>query len=302
MSMTSAILNYFNHNKKIKISVLIVDHQLEEQSEIVAWNTAFFILDKFNPSLLIVEVASKIIYTGSYEAAARKERYGIIERVKNTISASAVLAHTKDDQAECVLMGLLRGSGAVSIRGMRRENAGYIRPLLDVSKADTKRYCDINKIQYHVDTANSSLRYTRIKIRKLLIPIYRAVMERDVVDNLSKTADLIQEDICTVDSFTKRLFLKFDYHLIFYRDRLLFTDTKKLKVEQMSVRHKYIKYVLDRYYNLLTLSCESVGYVHIKSIDDIICNDRISTTVYNLPENIFFKKTRGYFSICRKSV
>ncbi|MCW2793068.1 MAG: tRNA(Ile)-lysidine synthetase, partial [Nocardioides sp.] len=86
------------------------------------------------------------------EAAARRARYAVLEEIGSRFQAAAVLlGHTRDDQAETVLLGLARGSGGRSVAGMRRAFDRYRRPLLDVSRDDTVTACQVEGIDFWTD-------------------------------------------------------------------------------------------------------------------------------------------------------
>ncbi len=104
------------------------------------------------------------------EAAAREARYQMMTDFcrENNIEY-LVTAHQSDDQIETFLMNLSRGSGLYGLAAMlpesNRNGIKIIRPLLEVSRAEIKKYCDDNNIKYFVDSMNSDEHYTRVKIR-----------------------------------------------------------------------------------------------------------------------------------------
>ena len=117
----------------------------------------------------------------SFEEAAREVRYRFLTELASRIQADAIaLGHTADDQAETILMHLIRGSGLPGLRGMqeltrwRDESKGktalLFRPLLEAARADTRAYCLELDIPFREDSTNRSLRFTRNRIRHKLIP------------------------------------------------------------------------------------------------------------------------------------
>jgi tRNA(Ile)-lysidine synthase len=103
------------------------------------------------------------------EARARDARYGAFEDVVERLDAVAVLlGHTRDDQAEQVLLGLARGSGARSLSGMPARRGPYVRPLLGVSRTTTRAACEAAGLTVWVDPQNSDPAYGRVRARALL--------------------------------------------------------------------------------------------------------------------------------------
>src|SRR6478672_2811382 len=106
------------------------------------------------------------------EAAAREARYAVLEEIAERLDAPVVLlGHTRDDQAETVLMGLTRGSGGRSLAGMRREFDRFRRPLLDVSRDDTVTACQVEGVDYWDDPHNSDPGYARVRVRTRVLPV-----------------------------------------------------------------------------------------------------------------------------------
>ena len=136
-----------------------------------------------------VEEADPIAYQrergiSSFEEAAREVRYRFLTNLSNSISADAiVLGHTADDQAETILMHILRGSGLPGLRGMQEltpwrdtpkgKTAALYRPLLQATRKETRAYCLELNIPFREDSTNRSLRFTRNRIRLQLLPALR---------------------------------------------------------------------------------------------------------------------------------
>ncbi len=113
----------------------------------------------------------------SVQQAARTARYRFLARVAQECGASTVAtAHTQDDQAETVLLHVLRGTGLDGLRGIPARRGLYVRPLLGVSRAQTEAYCAAHALLPRTDTSNSDTsHYTRNRVRHDLLPL----LERD---------------------------------------------------------------------------------------------------------------------------
>ncbi|MEP7034820.1 MAG: tRNA lysidine(34) synthetase TilS [Dermatophilaceae bacterium] len=182
----------------LSAGAVIVDHGLQEGSSAVAARGA----DQCRGlGLDPVEIVSvHVASTGSGpEAGARDARYRAFEDVAERVGAMAVLlGHTRDDQAEQVLLGLARGSGARSLSGMPARRGRYLRPLLGVARTTTAAACEVAGLTPWVDPQNSDPAFGRVRARALL-PILETELGRGTVAALARSADLLREDADALD-------------------------------------------------------------------------------------------------------
>lgn len=135
------------------------------------------------------------------EAAAREARYTVLEEVAERFDAPVVLlGHTLNDQAETVLLGLTRGSGARSIAGMRSAFDRFRRPLLGVSRADTEAACAAEGLAVWHDPHNLDPAFTRSRIRTQVMPVLERELGPGVAAALARTADQLRADTELLDS------------------------------------------------------------------------------------------------------
>jgi tRNA(Ile)-lysidine synthase len=134
------------------------------------------------------------------EAAARQARYAVLAEVAERFGAAAVLlGHTRDDQAETVLLGLARGSGGRSLAGMRRAFDRYRRPLLDLSRAETVTACEAEGIAFWEDPHNTDPRFARSRVRTRVLPVLEEELGPGVAEALARTADQLRADMDLLD-------------------------------------------------------------------------------------------------------
>ena len=134
------------------------------------------------------------------EAAARRARYEVIETMLEHFDAEiCLLGHTQDDQAETVLMGLARGSGARSLAGMRRSFDHFRRPFLDLTRQQTEAACEVQGINWWTDPHNDDPAYTRVRVRKSLMPALERELGPGVAAALARTADQLRSDADFLD-------------------------------------------------------------------------------------------------------
>jgi tRNA(Ile)-lysidine synthase len=176
-------------------TALIVDHRLQPDSGQVALTARdqALALGCVDAQVLCVDVGT----TGGPEAAARSARYRALDDARG--DAAVLLAHTLDDQAETVLLGLGRGSGSRSIAGMRPCDPPWYRPLLGVRRAITHAACEELGLTPWQDPHNSDRRFTRTRLRTEVLPLLEDVLGGGVAEALARTATALREDTDTLD-------------------------------------------------------------------------------------------------------
>lgn len=135
------------------------------------------------------------------EQTARKLRYAFLERTARRKKSRFVLTgHTMDDQAETVLLRLMRGSASLGLSGIEgirplseTSDVQLVRPLLFARRADTEGYCLHRRQEFLHDEMNADLTFARVKVRKQLVPLMESFNTR-VVEAISRTARMLRED------------------------------------------------------------------------------------------------------------
>ncbi|AZZ80996.1 tRNA lysidine(34) synthetase TilS [Gordonia alkanivorans] len=180
----------------LDVTALVVDHGLQEGSAGVAARAAGTARE-LGAAARVLEV--RVGTRGGLEAAAREARYAALDAARD--GRPVLLAHTADDQAETVLLGLARGSGARSIAGMRAWKAPWGRPLLRVRRMQTLAVCTELGLAVHHDPHNRDPRFTRVRLRADVIPMLDDVLQGGVVPALGRTADGLQDDNDALDAW-----------------------------------------------------------------------------------------------------
>lgn len=171
-----------------------IDHQLQVGSDLQAES----VVKQLSFPCLIEKV--KVEITDGVEASARRARYEALARVAKEKGAVAVLlGHTKDDQAETVLLGLARGSGARSLSGMAAETGIYRRPFLNITRAQTLAACKELKLNPWQDPHNDDLSFLRVRARKEVLPIMEKNLGPGISDALVRSANLLRDDADALD-------------------------------------------------------------------------------------------------------
>jgi tRNA(Ile)-lysidine synthase len=132
---------------------------------------------------------------GGLEQAARRERYSFLRRVKADEGAAAVaVAHTQDDQAETLLLRLLRGAGASGLSGMRPRSGDLLRPLLGVSRARIVEHLHARGLAWREDPSNVDPVHLRNRVRHELVPYLEQHFNPRIGEVLARTAALLADE------------------------------------------------------------------------------------------------------------
>ena len=176
-SMALAIAAQFVASKReLRLVAAVIDHGLQ-------------------PDAVVRRVSVGTV--GGPEAAAREVRYAELVAVATERAAVAVLTgHTRNDQAESVLLGLTRGSGPGSVRGMPAFDGVVGRPLLAVTRDTTVAACAAEGITPWEDPHNHDPAFTRVRIRNSVMPILEKDLGPGIVDSLARTACFDYQDRC----------------------------------------------------------------------------------------------------------
>jgi tRNA(Ile)-lysidine synthase len=180
-----------------------VDHQLQVNSQLQAQKVAEQLKEIGYGEVVIKKV---VVTTDSgLENGARDARYAALnESVAETKAVKVFLGHTRNDQAETVLLGLARGSGARSLSGMAAENGNLLRPLLSITREETESACKEWGLDFWNDPHNLNTEFTRVKVRHEVIPYLEEHLDPGISRALVRTAALLRDDADALDLWAER--------------------------------------------------------------------------------------------------
>lgn len=188
---------------------VIIDHQLQSNSSEVAARASATLKKLGFERVEIRQITVKPV--DGPEASARRARYEALTGIAKELNAKAIfLGHTKDDQAETVLLGLARGSGTRSLSGMAKRIDIYRRPFLSNTRAETQTACNELGIEYWNDPHNKDLEYKRVRVREKIIPIMENELGPGISDALYRSAKLLRDDADALDQWANDVFKKLD--------------------------------------------------------------------------------------------
>ena len=203
-ALAAALLQESEPRSIIPIAV-IIDHGLQAGSADVA-QSAKKELSKIGYSNIEIRRVHVDVKDG-IEASARRARYEALDEIARSQNAVAIfLGHTKDDQAETVLLGLARGSGTRSLSGMAKRIDKYRRPLLSVTRSQTEAACQEIGAQFWSDPHNQSMEFTRVRVREVVLPVMEKEIGPGIADALSRSARLLRDDADALDQWSEEAF------------------------------------------------------------------------------------------------
>ncbi|MFI5724464.1 tRNA lysidine(34) synthetase TilS [Streptomyces cyaneofuscatus] len=282
MALASA-LAFEARKLDVRAGGITVDHNLQPGSGLraaeVVTRLAAMDLDP------VEAVAVHVGREGGPEAAARDARYAALDAAAERHGAAAVLlGHTRDDQAETVLLGLARGSGIRSLSGMAAASgpAGrYRRPFLQLDRQTARKACLVQSIPVWDDPHNIDPAYTRSRLRHEGLPALEKALGKGVVEALARTAQLSRDDADALDTWAAEAELA-------VRDETGGLECAKLYVLPPAVRRR----VLRRAVIEAGAPAGSLFARHLEEVDRLITGWRGQRAI-NLPGRVEARRQGG---------
>lgn len=199
------------------------------------------------------------------EEAGRKIRYEFFEEILKKENANKIAtAHNANDNAETILMNIIRGTSTSGIKGIEpiRENK-FIRPLIECNRADIEKYCELENLNPRIDKTNHENIYTRNKIRNILIPLIEKEFNPNIIETLNRLSQIAKEEDNYFDEIIETKFREISEADMLNEGRKIVLDLEKFNKENLVIKNRLILYTINR----LVGSTKGIEKVHI---DDII--------------------------------
>lgn len=180
-------------------AALVVDHGLQADSAEIAARAAGQCRSLGLSAKILAPARG--VRAGGPEAAGRRTRYAALDAAAEELDLEAVLlGHTLDDQAETVLLGLARGSGARALAGMAEVRGRYRRPLLALDRATVRQACAEAGLPAWEDPHNRDPAYARVRVRDDVLPLLERELGPGVAANLARSAGQLRADADALDA------------------------------------------------------------------------------------------------------
>ena len=226
----------------LRAASVTVDHGLQGGSDAEAARAAALATSLgLDARVVRVEVGTD----GGPEAAARDARYAALHTTAEELAAAAVLVgHTLDDQAETVLLGLARGSGAASLQGMAPvsdlDGVPLLRPLLGLRRETTRAACTAEGLEPWLDPHNADPRYARVRARERVLPVLEAELGPGVAEALARTAEQLRDDAEAFDEMIDETI----EDLVEHAEAGISVSVAALAANPAALRHRIIRHVV----------------------------------------------------------
>lgn len=196
------------------------------------------------------------------EEAGRKIRYEFFEEILKQENANKIAtAHNANDNAETVLMNIIRGSSISGMKGIEpiRDNK-FIRPLIESKREDIEKFCEEQRLNPRIDKTNQENIYTRNKIRNILIPLIKQEFNPNIIETLNRLSEIAKKEN---EYFDNEIMLKYTEIAEKEEKDEIILDLKMFNKENLVIKNRLILYTINRL-NGSTKGIEKVN------IDDII--------------------------------
>ena len=173
------------------------------------------------------------------EECGRRERYAFFDEISEKVGANKIaIAHNLNDNAETVLMHLLRGSGISGLGGIKPYREGkFIRPLIKCDRADIENYCEEKNLQPKFDKTNKDNTYTRNRIRNELIPYIQKKFNPNIIETLDRLSELVLDEEDYMQNATEKAFTEI---LIEQENTKIVLNLKKFNQQEHVIKTRII--------------------------------------------------------------
>ena len=245
----------------VLVCAVIVEHGLQPETKAVAEATAKTLTELGASPVEVRAVKVAKTKAGGPEAAARTARYAALDAAADELGAKFVmLAHTLNDQAETVLLGLARGSGNRSLNAMSEVNGRYLRPLLGIERQTTVAFCEDSGLKAWHDPQNKDNKFARVRARQNVMPVLESELGPGIAQALARTAEQLREDEAVLAPMAQDFFDRF----VSLKATSIEIALAEFEAAPLAIRHRVIAMALT------VLQAPEFARVHIRAIDALV--------------------------------
>lgn len=297
-----ALLNVFYHLKqsqKIECEIIVahVNHGIRIEAEEETEYVEHFCKSKGIMCVTKrenVEELAKIQKIGT-EEAGRKLRYAFFDEVAKEVKANKIAtAHNANDNAETILMNIMRGTGTSGLKGIEiKREERYIRPLLECTRREIEEYCRENNLQPKEDKTNKENIYTRNKIRNELIPYIQREFNPNIITSLNRLANLAKEENEYFNQQVEKVYQEIVIQEYLGNEYLegnhtIVLDLKKFNTQEIVIKNRLVRYTINR----LRKNSQNLEKIHITDIVKL-CENNIGNKFLLPNKNIKVAVNKG---------
>lgn len=202
------------------------------------------------------------------EEMGRFVRYEFFDEVaKKTESNKIAIAHNSNDNAETIIMNILRGTGIDGLKGIEVIREGrIIRPLIEIQREEIEEYCEKSNLNPRIDKTNNENDYTRNKIRNICIPYIKKEFNPNIIANMNRIGEIAREEISLIDELVKNAF---DNVVIDQDDKQIIFSLEEFNKLHLVIKKKLILYTINK----VCGTTRDIQKIHIEDIIKMLQNN-----------------------------
>lgn len=296
------ILNNLKEKLNINLYVAHINHMIrkeaDEETEYVKDFCAKINVEFFAKKVKVEEEAKK--QKIGTEEAGRNIRYEFFEEVAKKVGANKIAtAHNSNDNAETVLMNIIRGTSVSGLKGIDKVRDGkFIRPIIECSRDEIEEYCKEQNLNPKYDKTNDENIYTRNKIRNMLIPFLKKEFNPNIVDGINRLSQIATEEEQFINKTVEKEYERLKIGADNREENQVILDLKEFNKLDYVIKAKLILYIISKVYG----STNGIEKIHI---DDIVklCSNNIGNK-YLTPKagiKVYVRKGKIYISFGTKN-
>ena len=266
------ILNYIKREKILDIDIVVahINHMIrkeaDEETEYVRNYCKNNNIECFIKKQDIARLAEE--QGKGTEEIGRMIRYKFFDEIAlKTESNKIATAHNANDNAETVLMNILRGTSISGLKGIEiKREEKYIRPLLESNRKDIELYCKEEKLNPKYDKTNKENIYTRNKIRNMLIPYIEENFNPNIIETVNRMSNIAEEENEYIQKQVENAYKKM---MLKEQKNEIILDLKKFNQEEKVIKNRLVLYTI----NELLGNCQGIEKIHINDIVKLCSNN-----------------------------
>lgn len=291
MALLNALINIReNSNFKFSITVAHINHMIRVEADEETKYVEEFCKQKDIKCFIKKEKVEEIAKNDKIgtEEAGRKVRYSFFDEVAKKVNANKIAtAHNANDNAETVLMNIIRGSGTSGLKGIEpiRENK-YIRALIECTRAEIEEYCEEQNLAPKIDKTNMENIYTRNKVRNLLIPYIKENFNPNIITSLNRLSNLVANENNFIqkkveESYKEVLIKEVPGNKELQGKKEIIIDLKKFNKLDLVIKNRLMLYTIVRVLG----ASKNIEKVHIEDLVKL-CSNNIGNKYLTPNKNI----------------
>lgn len=278
------LLNVLNNLKdvlKFEIFVAHINHMIREEADSETEYVRGFCkkigVECFVKRVDVIKLADKCKM--GTEETGRKIRYDFFREIKQKTNSNKIAtAHNLNDNAETVLMNIIRGTGSSGLKGIEPLKQDLIRPIIKCKRDEIENYCNILNLNPKFDKSNDENIYTRNKIRNLLLPYLKENFNPNIIETINRMSELLKQENDYFDEVTRQEYTKL---LLECDEAKIVLDLKLFNLQKKVIKSKIILYTIN---NLLG-SSQGIEKINIEDIIRL-CENNIGNKYLSPNKNI----------------